>query len=200
MSTHHPNNLIFLASASPRRSALLQQIGVAHEVQPVDIDESARPAEPAQAYVQRLACGKAQALWERLPAALRRPVLGADTAVVLDQRILGKPLDEHDHRGMLEQLSGRTHEVHTAVALRHDEGLEVRLSVSRVAFRALQRAEIAAYWRSGEPSDKAGGYAIQGLGAVFVTDIHGSYSGIVGLPLYETGQLLQIIGWSPATR
>lgn len=188
--------MIFLASASPRRSALLTQIGVAHEVRPVDIDEATAPDEPAAAYVQRLACAKAERLWERLPPAQRRAVLGADTAVVLQGQVLGKPRDADDHRTMLRQLSGRTHQVHTAVALRYDKGVQVRHSVSQVAFRALLDREIDAYWRSGEPADKAGGYAIQGLGAMFVSHIEGSYSGIVGLPLFETGELLRAIGWS----
>jgi septum formation protein len=197
MPAHHLNPLIFLASASPRRSALLTQIGIVHEVRPVDIDESIAPAEVAAAYVQRLARCKAETLWEQLPAAQRRPVLGADTAVVLAQQILGKPRDAADHYRMLQSLSGRTHEVHTAVALCYDKTVQVRHSVSQVTFRALQEQEMVAYWRSAEPIDKAGGYAIQGLAAVFITGIRGSYSGIVGLPLFETGELLQLIGWSP---
>jgi septum formation protein len=197
MSTHRLNPLIFLASASPRRSALLQQIGVAHEVSPVAIDETPALAEIPHEYVQRVACRKADALWEQLPAASRRPVLGADTAVVLARQILGKPSDAEEHAAMLQQLSARTHEVFTAVALRYDSGMAVRVSVSQVTLRALHATEIAAYWRSGEPHDKAGGYAIQGLGALFVEHMSGSYSGIVGLPLYETAELLQIIGWSP---
>lgn len=197
MATYRLNPLIYLASASPRRSALLQQIGVAHEVSPVAIDETPAPREAPLQYVQRLACRKAEALWERLPVQTRRPVLGADTAVVLEQQILGKPADAAEHAAMLRQLSARSHEVMTAVALRYDKGVDVRVSVSQVRFRALQPAEIAAYWRSGEPGDKAGGYAIQGLGAAFVEHLSGSYSGIVGLPLYETAELLQVIGWSP---
>jgi septum formation protein len=196
MSKHHLNPLIFLASASPRRSALLRQIGVTHEIRPVDIDESIAAQEPAPEYVRRLASCKAETLWAQLPTALRRPVLGADTAVVLQGRILGKPRDASDHFNMLQSLSGCTHEVHTAVALRSDRGSEVRHSVSEVTFRALQEEEMVAYWHSGEPVDKAGGYAIQGLGALFVTSIHGSYSGIVGLPLFETGELLGLIGCS----
>jgi len=196
MSTDRLNPLIFLASASPRRSALLSQIGVAHEIRPVAIDETPSAAEAAREYVQRLARGKAETLWEQLPTTARRPVLGADTAVVLDEQILGKPRDATEHAAMLQQLSARTHEVLTAVALRYDRATVVRLSVSHVAFRALQPAEIAAYWRSGEPADKAGGYAIQGLGALFVEHMSGSYSGVVGLPLFETADLLQLIGWS----
>lgn len=160
------------------------------------IDESPAPAEVPRDYVQRLAQRKAEALWDELPASSRRPVLGADTAVVLGEQILGKPRDAVEHAQMLQQLSARTHEVHTAVALRYDNGVALRVSVSQVTFRALQSAEIASYWHSAEPADKAGGYAIQGLGALFVEHMSGSYSGIVGLPLYETSELLQLIGWS----
>jgi septum formation protein len=199
MSADSLNPLIYLASASPRRSALLQQIGIAHEIHPVAIDETPAPGELARDYVQRLARRKAEVLWEQLPHAARRPVLGADTAVVVDEQILGKPGDASEHAAMLQQLSARTHEVLTAVALRYDKGTAVRLSVSRVAVRALQLEEIAAYWRSGEPADKAGGYAIQGLGALFIEHMSGSYSGVVGLPLYETAELLQLIGWSSLT-
>jgi septum formation protein len=196
MSADSLNPLIYLASASPRRSALLSQIGIAHAVRPVAIDETPAPGELARDYVQRLARTKADVLWQQLPAAARHPVLGADTAVVVDEQILGKPGDASEHAAMLQQLSARTHEVLTAVALRYDKDTAVRLSVSRVVFRALQPGEIAAYWRSGEPVDKAGGYAIQGLGALFVEHMSGSYSGVVGLPLYETAELLQLIGWS----
>jgi septum formation protein len=197
MSSHCLNPLILLASASPRRSALLHQIGVRHEVRPVTIDETPAAGESSHEYVQRLACCKAETLWAQLPAALRCPVLGADTAVVLAEQILGKPRDAAEHATMLQQLSARTHEVLTGIALRHDQGIEVRVSVSQVTFRALLAVEIAAYWNSGEPNDKAGGYAIQGRGAMFVAHMSGSYSGIVGLPLYETAELLQLIGWSP---
>jgi septum formation protein len=188
--------LIVLASASPRRSALLTQIGVEHRVMPVDIDESALAVESPAVYVQRLAAAKAEHLWSQLPPSDRLPVLGADTSVALGEQILGKPLDRADGIRMLRLLSGRTHQVLTAVALRWEHACEVRLNVSHVSFRSLEDAEIEAYWSSGEPSDKAGGYAIQGAAALFIERIAGSYSGIVGLPLYETGELLKIIGWS----
>jgi septum formation protein len=190
-----PKPLIYLASASPRRSALLAQIGVPHDVRPVDIDESIAPGETPAAYVERLAAEKADALWQRLDGAERRPVLGADTSVAIDGDIMGKPRDERDAAEMLRRLSARTHQVYTAVALRHEGGCETRLSVSEVSFRELEEAEIAAYWRTGEPADKAGAYAVQGLAALFIERIAGSFSGIMGLPVFETGQLLRAIGW-----
>jgi septum formation protein len=190
-----PKPLIYLASASPRRSALLTQIGVPHAVRPVHIDESIAAGETPSAYVQRLAAEKAEALWHRLESDERLPVLGADTSVAIENDIMGKPRDERDALAMLRRLSGRTHQVYTAVALRHADGCETRLSVSEVSFRALEDEEIAAYWRTGEPADKAGGYAVQGLAALFIERIAGSFSGIMGLPVFETGQLLRSIGW-----
>jgi septum formation protein len=188
------NSLIYLASASPRRSALLDQIGMAHRVEPVDVDETARGGEPPDEYVRRLAVLKAETLWQKLAAAQRQPVLGADTAVVLDDEILGKPRDEQDCVRMLNLLSARTHQVFTAVALRASDGCQSRVSVSDVTFRKLADEEIRRYWRSGEPADKAGAYAVQGRAALFIERIAGSYSGIMGLPLFETGQLLAAIG------
>lgn len=182
--------LIYLASASPRRSALLTQIGIPHQVSPVAVDESISGAELPERYVSRLAQLKADTLWDRLGAAERLPVLGSDTSVVVDRSILGKPADEEDCVRMLRLLSGRSHQVHTAVALRSERGSEVRLSISEVSFRELTVAEMREYWRTGEPADKAGGYAVQGRAAVFIDRIAGSYSGIMGLPLFETAQLL----------
>lgn len=190
-----PNFLIWLASASPRRSALLRQIGIEHHVRPVDIDEACAPDEAPLHYVERLAAVKAQTLWNRLAAGERRPVLGSDTTVAIDQHILGKPRDEPDAVRMLQLLSGRTHQVYTAVALRHANGCEQRVSVSDVTFRTLSIDECSAYWRTGEPADKAGGYAVQGLAAVFIERVAGSYSGIMGLPLFETAELLRSVGW-----
>ena len=190
--------LIYLASASPRRSQLLRQIGVDHEIRPVDIDEAVKTDEDPARYVSRLARDKATALWTRLSAAERRPVLGADTTVALEQHVLGKPRDLDDALAMLRVLSGRTHQVYTAVALCHAGGSDARLSVSDVTFRRIDEREIRAYWSTGEPVDKAGGYAVQGLGALFIERIAGSYSGIVGLPLFETGQLLALLGWELA--
>jgi septum formation protein len=157
---------------------------------PVAVDESVAGAEAPEKYVTRLAALKADTLWNGLPQEQRLPVLGSDTSVVVNRSILGKPADEDDCVRMLQLLSGRTHQVHTAVAIRGARGSDVRLSVSDVTFRELSQAEIRAYWRSGEPADKAGGYAIQGRGAVFIRHIAGSYSGIMGLPLFETAELL----------
>lgn len=183
--------LVCLASMSPRRRELLAQIGVAHVVAAADIDESVLPQERPPDYVMRMARAKALAVRAR-SAAL--PVLAADTTVVIDELICGKPQHEAAALAMLERLSGRTHQVLTAVVLAGDSGLASRMSASEVRFRALSRAECLAYWRSGEPRDKAGGYAVQGRGAVFVAHLSGSYSGVMGLPLFETAELLASAG------
>jgi septum formation protein len=182
--------MIYLASASPRRSALLRQIGVAHEVRPVDLDETPRAGEPPARYALRLAEEKARALWAKLRPAERRPVLAADTTVAIGDEILGKPTDRDDAARILGRLSGRDHQVHTAVALLHEGGADARLSTSTVSFRELRAAEIDWYWNTGEPADKAGAYAVQGYGAIFVRHLAGSFSGVMGLPLYETWELL----------
>lgn len=184
----HPTRLV-LASRSPRRRELLAQIGVDYLVRDVEVDETPRPAEPAADFAQRLALDKARAGWQASPAPYQA-VLGADTVVVCAGEILGKPLDRADAADMLARLAGRDHEVLTAVALFDGRRSGVRLSRSRVWFRALSPAEIAAYCASGEPDDKAGGYAIQGRAAVFVERLEGSYSGVMGLPLFETAALL----------
>jgi septum formation protein len=181
---------LVLASASPRRAALLSQLGLVFTVSASDIDETRRPAEAVEEMVRRLALTKAE-------AAVRGetlPVLGADTAVVVDDVVLGKPVDRAEALWMLTRLSGRTHEVLTAIALVHGTRSEVRLSRSVVTFRVISTAEAQAYWASGEPRDKAGGYGIQGIGGIFAERIEGSYSGIVGLPLVETEALLQAFG------
>ncbi|HFD81659.1 MAG TPA: septum formation inhibitor Maf [Gammaproteobacteria bacterium] len=183
---------IVLASASPRRRELLRQIGVRFRQQVAEIDESRRRNEGLRDYVTRLALEKARAV-ARLGDAGALPVLGADTIVALGDRALGKPAGPEQAREMLSALSGRSHEVMTAVALA-GSGEALALSVSRVWFRPLTEQEIEDYWRSGEPRDKAGAYAIQGLGAVFVERLEGSYSGVMGLPLYETARLLQDSG------
>jgi len=181
---------VLLASASPRRSELLRQVGIAHEVRPVDIDESVRTGEAPSAYVLRLAEAKAAALWQQLGPGERRLVLAADTTVALEGEIFGKPGSLAEVRAMLGRLSGRTHEVHTAVAVLHAGGSGARVSSSSVSMRELSPAEIDWYWSTGEPADKAGGYAVQGRAAAFICHIAGSYSGIMGLPLYETWELL----------
>lgn len=183
---------IGLASQSPRRRELLRQIGLEPVLLAASVDETPLPGERPGAFVVRLAEAKARA-GSAAPEAAGLPVLGADTAVVMDGRILGKPKDRADAMAMLLQLAAREHQVYTGVALWTGE-LHTRLNVSRVRFRGIERTEAAAYWASGEPTDKAGGYAIQGLGAVFVADLQGSYSGVMGLPLFETAELLRECG------
>jgi len=176
---------------SPRRRELLQQIGVPHLTAVPDIDETAVAGESAAAYVVRIACAKVRAVTERFAPL---PVLAADTIVVVDGGICGKPADAQQGIDMLMRLSGRAHEVLTAVALAHAGRIAHRLSTSEVRFRRLSPDECRAYWESGEPGDKAGGYAIQGRGAVFIEHLSGSYSGVMGLPLFETAQLLAAAG------
>lgn len=182
--------LIHLASLSPRRCELLSQIGVAHDQVEVQVDETPVAGEAPAEYVIRLALAKAKAGWT---IAHDLPVLGADTAVVIENDILGKPESPEHAYKMLRRLSGRSHKVLTGVALVSDKS-ESRLSVSSVTFRTVTSDEIHSYWKSGEPVDKAGGYAIQGLGAMFVSRIEGSYSGVMGLPLFETAELLRSTG------
>jgi septum formation protein len=180
---------LVLASASPRRSALLAGIGVRFTVVPAHIDETPRLSEPPRDYVSRLALAKARAIADTIGGAL--PVLGADTTVVCDGRLLGKPVSAADAVAMLMALSGRTHQVFTAVALVRGAAAAGVVVETAVTFRELSTAECRAYWRSGEPADKAGGYALQGMGGIFVTRIEGSYSGVVGLPVAETYKLLR---------
>lgn len=182
---------IQLASASARRSDLLRQIGVAHDIRPVDLDESRQPGEVPRDYVLRLARDKALA---GAAGGVRSPVLAADTVVALGDEIFGKPRDEADAIRMLAALSGRSHEVLTAVALYRDGRLTSSISASRVTFRRLSTAECREYWASGEPAGKAGAYAVQGFGAVFIARLVGSYSGVMGLPLFETAALLDAAG------
>jgi septum formation protein len=169
---------------------LLRQIGVRFEVRPASIPEEPLPGEAAEAYVRRLAVRKAAAVAAALSPAGQAPVLAADTAVVLDGELLGKPADTAEAAAMLGRLSGRTHRVLTAVALQTGTAVDARLSVSEVRFRATTAEERLAYCATGEPFDKAGGYGIQGHAAVFVEELKGSYSGVVGLPLFETADLL----------
>lgn len=180
---------LILASASPRRRELLEQIGVAHRVVPVDLCEDPLPSEKPEPYVERLARDKALAGF--IAAGADAPALGSDTAVILDGTILGKPRDEEDAVAMLMRLSGRRHQVMTAVAVANGERCRSEVVITEVSFVAFDEARARAYWASGEPADKAGGYGIQGLGAVFVESINGSYSAVVGLPLAQTAAILK---------
>jgi nucleoside triphosphate pyrophosphatase len=181
-----PSRILILASASPRRAELLTAAGIPFDIRPAHIDETARPGEDARTYACRVAVEKARAVAAQNPG---RPVLAADTVVVIDGQILGKPIDAEDAKLMLRLLSGRTHEVLTAVALvagndpRGDFGVLLHVQVTAVEFAVLDKAEIDWYVGTGEPSDKAGSYAIQGLASRFVTRIEGSYSNVVGLPV-----------------
>ena len=194
--------MLYLASGSPRRKELLTQIGVGYEVVKVDVDEAWRPGEAPLEYARRLAAEKAQAGLDQLERqGVRSPaVLGADTIGVLGGEILVKPRDQADAIAMLQRMGGQTHQVITAVAVATDGGLQVSHSITDVTFRPLSRQGAEAYWNTGEPADKAGAYGIQGFGAIFVARIDGSYTGVVGLPLFETAQLLQQAGvpvWQP---
>lgn len=181
---------LILASKSPRRLELLAQLGLHPRVLSADVDETPRAAESPADYVLRIALAKARAIRACDAVGL---VLAADTAVICDDQILGKPRDAADAARMLALLSGREHRVLSGVALLGRRERTV-LSETRVRFRAIGAAEAAAYWATGEPCDKAGGYAVQGLGAVFVAELQGSWSGVVGLPLYETSRLLAAEG------
>jgi septum formation protein len=187
-------SFIYLASGSPRRRELLRQIGVTFRTIGAELDETAFQGESPLAYVSRLAAAKAGVGWERSRDLDTAPVLAADTAVVLEGSILGKPKGLNDAMAMLLQLSGRTHEVLTAVALRTAAGTQAKVSHSTVTFRSIDPGEARAYWETGEPCDKAGAYAIQGYAAIFISDLKGSYSGVMGLPLFETAALLEAAG------
>lgn len=193
---------LILASASPRRRELLAQIGVAAKVAPAAIDETVFTGEAPSDYVLRLAREKASKVFAEQPQSLQESLvcLGSDTSVVFGAEILGKPESYEQSAAMLRMLSGCTHQVMTGVALVGLLGVQEALVTTDVVFREISDAEIEAYWASGEPQDKAGSYGIQGLGAVFVDHIQGSYSAVVGLPLAETAQLLRAAGvpiWEP---
>lgn len=182
---------IVLASGSPRRLALLNQIGVTCRVKPADIDETIIVNEQADKYVLRLAREKSAAIYQR---SMLIPVLAADTSVSLNGKILGKPKDNDEAFSMLTQLSGKQHQVMTAVCVLSEHGSFTALCRTTVRLRKLSSVQIRAYCDSGEPRDKAGSYAIQGLGGVLIESLNGSYSNVVGLPLYETSQLLEKSG------
>lgn len=195
---------VYLASRSLRRRELLRQIGVSFEVlllreapgRVTDLDEAPYSGEDPVHYVQRIAHGKADAAWRRLTQRrlMRYPLLSADTTVAIDAEILGKPADRDEAAAFLRRLSGRWHDVHTAVAVAMEGRVEAVVSSTRVEFRPLEEREIQAYVATNEPIDKAGAYAIQGRAALFVRSISGSYSGVMGLPLFETGELLARFG------
>ena len=182
---------LLLASQSPRRAGLLQQIGLDFEVQPADVDETPLADEDAIHYVDRLAKTKAQSRWRTGFVHL-----GADTIVVLDGELLGKPRNERHAAQMLMRLAGRSHQVATGVAVFDGKKLLSEVVMTTVTFRSIDSQDAESYWATGEPADKAGGYALQGIGGVFVTTIDGSYSNVIGLPLAETEQLLTAIGFN----
>jgi septum formation protein len=201
---------IYLASRSPRRRELLTQIGVRYHLllfrerpgESTEVNEDPRAGEAPDAYVERMARAKAEAGWKRmlqrnLPLA---PVLAADTTVALEGRIFGKPADRAEAASMLKELSGRSHEVLTAIALTNGDRLDSSLSRSEVHFRKMTASEIEDYVATGEADDKAGAYAIQGRAARFISELRGSYSGVMGLPLYETARLLEAFAASPRDR
>jgi len=191
---------IYLASASPRRSELLHQLRIPHQVLPVPAppgeDEPQLPNEPPADYVHRTAHDKAVRAvdWRVQQALPALPILAADTSVALDGQIFGKPADRDDVFRILRALSGRSHTVHTVVVLAHGGCLQSATSITRVSVRALSDADIARYCDSEEPFGKAGAYAIQGLAGAFVERIDGSYTGVMGLPLFETALLLREAG------
>ena len=195
---------IYLASKSPRRKELLQQVGIAYEVlllrdappRGPDVTEIVLPGEKPQAYVARVTQEKAEMAWKviQLRGLPQRPVLAADTTVVLGEQILGKPANRDAAIAMLSQLAGQTHQVLTSIAVRSAQGLHTVTQCSDVSFAAMSPAEIAAYCDTSEPYDKAGGYGIQGAAARYIANIRGSYSGIMGLPIFETCQLLEAAG------
>jgi len=182
--------MIYLASQSPRRQQLLKQIGIEFELVDAQIDESPLENEEPRQYVERIAAEKALNAFR---TGMSKPLLAADTSVISAGKILGKPQNEQDFLAMFERLSDNAHQVLTAIAVTNSKdatAIKTRVSVSEVIFRKITRNEALRYWQSGEPADKAGGYGIQGSGAVFVKQISGSYSGIMGLPLFETAELL----------
>jgi len=182
---------LYLASSSPRRFELLSQLHLDFSVLAIDVLEEKQAGESAEQMVMRLAMEKARAGWNSNERKLDQPVLGADTMVVVDNKILGKPKDRADGIKMLSYLSGCTHQVLTAVAIVQHEHQAIRLSTNKVEFGTLSKKEIEAYWDSGEPADKAGAYGVQGYAAAFIKRLEGSYSGVMGLPLYETAELLR---------
>ena len=188
---------VILASQSPRRLELLQQIGVCPEVHPAHIDETPLSDESPEDYVNRLARSKAESVAQHCTGSL---VIGSDTSVVIDQQILGKPESRDHFFAMFKRLSGAKHQVMTAVAVTDGQQTRSEVVITQVSFYPINEGEIERYWLSGEPQDKAGGYGIQGLGALFVKEIQGSYSAVVGLPIAETSKILEKFGFSTWTQ
>lgn len=188
---------VILASQSPRRLELLQQIGVCPEVYPAHIDETPLSDESPEDYVNRLARSKAESVAQHFTGSL---VIGSDTSVVIDQHILGKPESRDHFFTMFKRLSGAKHQVMTAVAVTDGQQTRSEVVITQVSFYPINEEEIERYWLSGEPQDKAGGYGIQGLGALFVKEIQGSYSAVVGLPIAETSKILEKFGFSTWTQ
>ena len=191
---------LILASQSPRRRELLTQLGFHFSIKASDIDETIIPSETAEVYVQRLATQKAQHVFNLLAVGEQQHtfVLGSDTSVIFNGKILGKPNDKKDCIKTLSMLSNSQHQVLTAVALVGKHGITETIVSTAVTFKELSKSEISAYWLTGEPQDKAGSYGIQGIAGQFVKNINGSYSAVVGLPLYETAKLLNQAGFTGA--
>ena len=200
----HHENKIYLASKSPRRRELLHQVGIEFDLlllrdaapRGPDVSELVLPNELPYDYVSRVTQEKAAMAWKvmQMRKLIPRPILAADTTVVIDQKILGKPANQQEAMQMLSQLAGRTHLVLTSLAVQHAEGLVSVTHTSEVSFAALTQAQIQSYCETTEPYDKAGGYGIQGMAARFISNINGSYSGIMGLPLFETCKVLRQSG------
>ncbi len=188
---------VVLASQSPRRLELLKQIGISPEVHPAHIDETPLSEETPEDYVNRLARNKAEAVAQHYPGAL---VIGSDTSVVIDNQILGKPESPDHFFTMFKRLSGNQHQVMTAVAITDGQQTRSEVVITQVSFYPVNERDMERYWFSGEPQDKAGGYGIQGMGALFVKEIKGSYSAVVGLPIAETGKILEKFGFSAWTQ
>ncbi|HVA55864.1 MAG TPA: Maf family protein [Gammaproteobacteria bacterium] len=186
--------VIYLASQSPRRAELLRQLGVRFQVVKAHVDETPRSGEEPGTCARRLAEAKIEAALDSLGSGIVQPILAADTLVAIDGTILGKPADQSEGLAMLARLSGLSHQVLSAITLWHDGVMHTALSVSAVKFRAITAEEAVNYWQTSEPKDKAGGYAIQGRGALFIERLEGSYSGVMGLPLFETAALLRAAG------
>jgi len=178
---------IILASNSPRRAELLTQLGVNHQVCAVDIDETPFKNESPLDYVQRVAAEKSAVCLQLKKSPL--PILAADTVVVLNNKIMGKPENQHHAAQMLRDLSTQTHQVYSAISFRGKQHWQC-VNITEVTFRPIQNFEMVAYWKTGEPQDKAGGYAIQGMGSIFIQSIKGSFSAVMGLPLFETAEIL----------